>query len=341
MYTLGIDLHKNFAFWSLLDPDGSVLWQKKLETNLDLAKEEAQKLPKPCQAVLEPTGCFSLYAERLKEAGVDPHLAHPLEVKLIAKSKSKNDKIDATILAQLLRSNFLPEAYLPSKDIKELRSFIQFRSKIVSTKTRAKTRMRMLLNSLNIKTDITDLFGVKGIKFLEALNLSPLMAIQRDELIRTVNTCNGQLKTINAVILELAEKDDDIQRIMTIPTIGPVVATVIKAYVADFKRFPNADKLASYAGLVPSVRQSGDKEAHGHITKQGPGMLRWALVQSAAIVRPSHGDLYKFYNKKKVKIGVKKARIALAKKLLTISYRVVIDKTEYIDMSKKEMDKTC
>ncbi len=341
MYTLGIDLHKNFTFWSLLDPDGQVLWQKKLETDLDLAKEEAQKLPKPCQAVLEPTGCFHLYAEKLKESGVEPHLAHPLEVSLIAKSKNKNDKIDATILAQLLRTNFLPEAYLPSKDIKELRSFIQFRSKIVSTKTRAKVRMRMLLNSLNIKTDITDLFGVKGIKFLEELKLSPLMRIQRDELTRTVAACNSQLKTINAVIKAIAERDDDIQRIMTIPTIGPVVATTIKAYVADFKRFSSADKLAAYAGLVPSVRQSGDKETHGHITKQGPGMLRWALVQSAAIIRPSHGELYKFYNRKKVKIGVKKARIALAKKLLTISYRVVIDKTEYIDKSKKEEDKTC
>ena len=70
-------------------------------------------------------------------------------------------------------------------------------------------------------------------------------------------------------------------------------------------------------------------------------MLRWALVQSAAIIRPCHGELYQFYNKKKVKIGVKKARIALAKKLLTISYRVVIDKSEYIDKSKKEEDKTC
>ncbi len=341
MYTLGIDLHKNFAFWSLLNPDGDVLWQKKLETDLDLINEEAKDIPGPCQAVLEPTGCFALYAEKLRESGIEPHLAHPLEVKLIAKSKNKNDKIDATILAQLLRANFLPEAYLPTKDIKELRSFIQFRSKVVSTKIRAKTRMRMLLNSLNIKTDITDLFGVKGLKFLEDLKLSPLTAIQRDELIRTVGACNSQLKTINAVINEIAEKDDDIQRMMTIPTIGPLVATTIKAYVADFKRFPNADKLACYAGLVPSVRQSGDKEAHGHITKQGPGMLRWALVQSAAITRPSHGELHKYYQKKKAKIGVKKARIALAKKLLTISYRVVIDKTEYIDKSKKEMDKTC
>lgn len=165
MYTLGIDLHKEFAVWALLGPEGATLGQKKIATDLDSLSAEAKVLPKPCQAVLEPVGCFWLYAETLEREGITAHLAHPSEVKLIAKSKNKNDKIDATVLAQLLRTDFLPETYLPTREVKELRSFLMFRHQLVATRTRARNRMRMLLNSLNIKTTVIDLFGKKGIAF--------------------------------------------------------------------------------------------------------------------------------------------------------------------------------
>lgn len=194
MHTLGIDLHKQFALWSLLNGDGDVLWQKKIATDLEKLPDEIKCLPEPCQAVLEPTGCFALYAEALRSKGIDTHLAHPIKVKFIAESKNKNDKIDATILAQLLRTNFLPEAYLPSKDIRELRSLLMYRKQLVSMRTMAKNRMRMLLNQLGIKTKLTDIFGKKGIKFLRSLELSILNQVQRDQLIQTVGTLNGHIK---------------------------------------------------------------------------------------------------------------------------------------------------
>lgn len=342
MYTLGIDLHKNFTFWSLINPKGKVLWNKKLTTNLAEVSIFAQELPKPCQAVLEPTGCFASYADKLSECGVKTHLAHPVKVKYIAESKHKNDKVDATILAQLLRTNFLPEAYLPKKKIRQLRSFMMFREQIIANRTRAKNRMRMLLNQQGIKTSISDLFGKKGLSFLKSLNLSPLDQIQRDQLIQTVAIANSQIKTIRVVLEQMAENDDDILRMRTIPNIGIIAASVIKAYIGDFNRFSNAQKLVCYAGLVPSIRQSGDSLKSGHITKEGPSILRKILVQAAVGIRPSAGYLYDNYKTKAKKIGFKKARIVLAKKLLTIAYRVVKDKTVYQcqPIHKSEMDKT-
>lgn len=340
MYTLGIDLHKEFAFWSLLDPKGKLLWQKKLVTNLEELPSKASELPQPCQAVLEPVGCFALYADILKSKSISTHLAHPVKVKYIAESTNKNDKIDSVVLGQLLRTNFLPEAYLPSRKMRELRSFLCFRNQIVQTRTRAKNRMRMLLNRLGIKAKITDLFGKKGSIFLKGLNLSPLNGIQRDQLIQTVATANSQLKTIKAVLEKIAQSDDEVFRMRTIPNIGLVAALTIKAYVGDFNRFPNAQKLVAYAGLAPSVRQSGSSQKNGHITREGPGILRGALVQSAAGIKSTAGFLYTFYEKKKRKIGFKKARIVLAKKLLSIAYRVVMDKTVFNPNKYQEMGKT-
>lgn len=143
---------------------------------------------------------------------------------------------------------------------------------------------------------------------------------------------------------KIADKDDDIIRMKTIPNIGLIAAVVIKAYVGDFNRFPNAQKLASYAGLIPSVRQSGEHTRSGHITKEGPRILRAVLVQSATGMKPSAGSLYEVYHKKGKEIGYKKARVMMAKKLLTIAFRVVRDKTIYIDNPdrySKKMDKTC
>lgn len=340
MYTLGIDLHKEFALWSLIDKKGNNLWQEKVATNLELVSSKAKELPKPCQAVLEPVGCFALYAEKLKEQEIDTHLAHPSKVKLIAETKIKNDKIDATVLAQLLRTNFLPEAYLPSKNIRQLRSFLLLRNQIVANRTRAKNRMRMLLTQWGIKTNLTDLFGKKGLEFLKGLSLSYLDKIQRDELIRVAATSNSQVKNLNCVLEKIAESDDNVQRMKTVPNIGTITALTIKAYVGKFNRFSNASKLVSYAGLIPSLRQSGNSIKSGHITKQGPSMLRAVLVQAAAGIRSSAGYLYHYYKNKSKKIGFKKARIALAKKLLTIAYRVVKDKTVYQDKITK-MGKTC
>lgn len=343
MYTLGIDLHKEFALWDLLDEKGKVLREEKIPTDLELVSLKARKLPKPSQAVLEPVGCFALYAQRLEDEGIEVHLAHPSKVKLIAESKNKNDKIDAYVLAQLLRTKFLPEAYLPSWEIRELRSLIISRNQIVATRTRAKNRMRMLLTQLGIKTPkITDLFGKKGIKFLESLKLAPLYDLQKRQLIQTVETCNSQLRILNCVLQKVAQRSDDIQRMMSIPNIGTIAACTIKAYVGDFNRFPNTRKLTSYSGLVPSTRQSGSSTKSGHITRCGPSILRAVLVQAAAGIRPSAGQLYEFYKRKAYKIGIKKARIALAKKMLCIAYRVVVDKTEFVNKNKNtEMDKTC
>jgi transposase len=343
MHTLGIDLHKQFALWSLLDQKGNVLWQKKLITDLEKLPEETKCLPSPCQAVLEPTGCFSLYAEILKDRGIDTHLAHPIKVKYIAESKNKNDKIDATILAQLLRANFLPEAYLPSQAIRELRSLLVYRNQLVSMRTMAKNRMRMLLNQLGIKTKLSDIFGKKGIIFLQGLELSIINQIQRDQLIHLVGTLNSQIKILNQSLEKITKKDDDVQRMITIPTIGLIASVTIKAYVGDFKRFPDSSKLVSYAGLIPSVRQSGEHTKTGHITKEGPRLLRAVLVQSITGMKPSAGYLYEQYHKKGKEIGYKKARVMMAKKLLIIAFRIVKDKTTYVDnpLNTKKMGKTC
>ena len=341
MYTLGIDLHKQFALWSMVDDQGSVMWQKKLDTDLASLPAIAETLPTPCQAVLEPTGCFALYAQILEEHQIKTHLAHPVKVKYIAESKNKNDKIDATILAQLLRTNFLPEAYLPTCEIRELRSLLNYRNQLVTMRTMAKNRMRMLLNQLNIKAKFSDIFGKKGIVFLRSLNLSALNQVQRDQLINVVGNLNSHIKAIKQGLDKIAIEDDDIVRMQTIPSVGVIAATTIKAYVGDFSRFPNAKKLASYAGLVPSVRQSGTHTKTGHITKEGPKILRAVLVQAATSMRPSAGELYKQHQKRSKEIGFKKARIALAKKLLTIAYRVVTDKTIFQDSSNCENTKLC
>ena len=123
--------------------------------------------------------------------------------------------------------------------------------------------------------------------------------------------------------------NDEISILLTIPGIGYFSALLIYAEVGDINRFPNSKKLCSYAGLVPTVRQSGNKIIRGRITKEGNKLLRWVLVQCAHMAVRKDERLRQFYERIKAKKGHQKAIVATARKLLTVIYACWKNKTPY------------
>lgn len=331
-YSLGIDLHKRFAYWTLINSEREILWEGKVPTDEDKTKSAALSLPVPkeeCRAVIEPVELWGWYSELLEECGLKVVLANPLQVSLIAKSRLKYDRIDSKILAELLQTGYLPVSYLAPRETRDVRELLRSRIALVSTRTKLKNRIHTILSKEGRMPQVTDLFGKRGLSWIEAQPLRPVHRAEVESYLRIIASINVEIDSMNKEIDIRAKHDEETTLLMTLPGVGPFTALLIKAETGDFSRFPTAEALASFSGLIASSRSSGGKLRYGSITKQGSKYLRWSLVQAAIKVRPSWGNLFTFHERIKEKRGVKIARTALARKMLTVAWHLIKKKEPF------------
>jgi transposase len=325
-YHLGVDLHQKWSYWTLMNDKKDVLYQGKVPTTEKDTRSALALLPVPArevQAAIEPVSQWGWYAEVLEKEGVSVKLADALKAKLIASSKLKNDKVDSRTLAELLRTDFLPTAYLAPRETRELREFLRWRQFTVRLRTKCKNRIHSILWKHGLRSPGTDLFGKKARVWLEKQPLNPVFKDELASLLRMIESLGLEAKTLDEEISRRVSIDDEAKTLMTMPGVGPYTALLIQAEVGDFKRFNDPKKLGSYAGLVSSTRSSGEKMRFGNITRQGSHYLRTAMVEAATRIRPKHGDLSAFFSRIKEKKGPKVARVALARKMLVALWFMV------------------
>ena len=325
-YSLGIDLHKRFAYWTLINAERKILWEGKVQTDGEKTKSAALALPVPiheCRAVIEPVDLWGWYAELLEECGLTVVLANSLQVSLIAKSRLKYDRIDSKILAELLQTGYLPVSYLAPRETRDVREMLRSRISLVSVRTCLKNRIHTALSKEGKMSPVSDLFGKKGLAWISEQTLRPVHRAEVDSYLRIMETIDAELNLIQKEIYVRSKHDADTVILMTIPGVGPFTALLIKAEVGTFDRFPTPESLASFSGLIASSRSSGGKLKYGRITKQGSRYLRWSMVQAAAKVNSTWGNLATFHERIKEKKGVKVARVALARKMLTVAWHLV------------------
>jgi transposase len=266
------------------------------------------------------------------DAGTDEVvLAHPKRVRAIAAAKVKTDKIDATTLAHLARADLLPTAYAPPIEIRELRDLVRHRSKLVRERTRHKNRIHTILAKYNLHSPCTDLFGKKGRAFLEDIrkHLSSIHQTMLDDYLGLIDGLNERIKSVNQVIRTWAKDDPQAQLLISMPGIGIYSEAVIVADIGDIKRFDSPKQLCSYAGLAPSTRSSDARVRHGRITKEGSPRLRWIMVSAAQRAPCASPQLASFYERTLQRHGKKTGRVALARKMLSIVYYMLLRRTPF------------
>jgi len=312
-----------------MDAQGNIGDQRRLPN--DAMPDYVSQLPESTFAVLEATGNWS-YMYDILEAGTDEVvLVHPRRVRAIAAARVKTDKIDATTLAHLARADLLPTAYAPPIETRELRDLVRHRSKLVRERTRHKNRIHTILSKHNLHSPCTDLFGKKGRAFLKETrkHLSSIHQMMLDDYLKLIDGLNEQIKSVNQVIRAWAKEDPQAQLLTSMPGIGIYSAAVIIADIGDIKRFDSPKQLCSYAGLVPSTRSSDTRVRHGRITKEGSPWLRWIMVSAAQRAPCASPRLASFFERMLQQHGKKTARVALARKMLSIVYYMLLRNTPY------------
>jgi transposase len=272
--------------------------------------------------------------DELRELGCKVHIVHPLKVKWIAESKKKTDRVDAQLLAHLLRIGGLPEpVHMPSRRSRELRALLGARRQLVQMRTKLMNVARGLLRQQRVQIRAKGLRTEQGWRELKNLPLSAAVREVVDAYAATVAATTAALKALDGELTRRAGVDARVARLQTIPGVGQVSAQTLVASVDRIERFANAKKLVAYSGLVPSVRASGDRVVYGRITKQGRSEIRAVWVQAAhaalAVKDGRARPLQRWCERVAHRRGKKTALVALARKLLTIAFHLLRDRTTY------------
>ena len=210
-------------------------------------------------------------------------VAHPGQLRLIFRSRNKNDRKDAERLAKLLYLGEVPAVHVPSPDVRTWRELINCRSQVIAKRTRAKNTVRALLRSAGITPPKQPgLWTKKGLAWLRQLDLpTPSQQLRRDLLVEEIETLLRQVRRLEQHLNHQAQHTPAIAQLRSIPGVGIRTAEAVAAFVDDPHRFRNAKAVGRYFGLVPCQDQSGDKNRLGHITREGAPVVRQLVAEAA------------------------------------------------------------
>jgi transposase len=303
----GIDLHKRTVVFSTVTAEGQSVRDAQLPTTRAAVRAYFAALPGPHRAVVESTSNWYWLRDLLVSAGVDLRLGHSKYIKAISYAKVKTDAVDAATLAQLLRSDLIPEAHMVSAEWREARDLLRARLQLVSQQVRCKNTLAGLLAQYNVTT-------------LEAL--PALVQVRTTMLAEQFALLGTQAKRLAGELNPVLIPTADVQRLLWIPGIGRLVAFTIWLEVDGIGRFPSARDFVSYCRLVPGAGNSGGKTRHKR-TKDGNRYLKIAFSHAAIRAIQYYPEIRAFYRALARRKPPIVARAVVAKELARIVYYVL------------------
>lgn len=321
---VGLDVHLRTCCATAMNERGEILKQEKF-ANESLEIERFFKDINDAKVAIEASYSWMPVYELLESKGYEVKLAHPKETRIIAKAKVKTDKVDSERLAHLLRSDLLPTSYVPPKEIRELRNLVRLRTYLVRERTRFKNKIYAELAKRGIHV-FRNPFTKTGCASLKELGIKAI-----NECMAMIGLLDERIRSISQELKRRAGEMEEARILMTIPGVGYFSALTILAEIGDVSRFSDEEKLCAYAGLVPSLHQSGSTRRYGPITKEGSRMLRWILQEClwSHIRYCKESHISRFFFRLAALKGEQVAAVAAARKLLVASYWMLRNREEF------------
>jgi transposase len=326
---IGLDVHRDFCVVAICE-EGQVRTGARVPSTPDGLAVLAQSLLPSDRVALEVTGsCWEV--ARILEPHVDRVVVVSPDDTGIAQARAKTDRLDARTLARLLSSGELESVWMPDERCRVLRRRLSRREQLMRSRTRSKNEIHAVLQRrLQGKPPCSDLFGVKGRRWLAELELPLEERESVDAAARHVDFLDAEIAAVDRLIAQQALTWPEIRRLMTVPGVNLICASTFIAAVGDPRRFLTSRKLVAYLGLDPKVRQSGDAPARsGRISKRGSAAARWALVEAAWSVVLQPGPLHAFYERTRARRGHGKAIVATARKLAILFWCMLCRGEDY------------
>jgi transposase len=239
------------------------------------------------------------------------------------------------MLAHLLRTDLVPEVYQRSKENRGVQKILRQRVFYVEAMTRVKNRVHALIAQQReeVRQEAArekNLFSERGQKVILGLSLAVREKQMLASLVKTFRHLRDRLQETTALVEEVCQRSREAQLIQTMPGFGTFLSVLAATEIADIARFEDAAHLHAYAGVVPSTHSSGERSYHGKITKEGNRWLRWAAVEAVWPGIRADFEMRLFYERLKKRKGANSAKVATARRLLTIIYRMLKENRPYI-----------
>jgi transposase len=283
-----------------------------------------------CTAVLESTGnLWHKTYEVLESKGIPVKLANPLKTRAIAEARIKTDKISARILAHLLRADLIPECYIPPRNVRERRDLLRHRSALIRARTVARNQVHNILDKYDKVCEYKDVFCKAGMRWLEGLELQGIDQEILMSHLRHLRELDMEIGYVESLIASEALRDEDVALLLTLIGVSYFGALLLVSEIGDITRFSSPRKLASWAGLCPSLHQSGEMVKYGRIKKAGNRHVRWLMVQAASSASQHDEELRRLYLRARRRQGHQKAVVRVANKMLRIVWCMLTKREPY------------
>ena len=328
MYYIGLDVHKKTISYCVKEVSGQIHSEGALQATRAELDSWMKTLPQPWAAAMEATIFTGWIYDHLLPHAAELKVAHPLMLRAIALAKKKNDRIDAGKIADSLRCDFLPECHMVSTAIRERRQTLRYRNLLVRQAVQLKNKISGLLMETGVSYNRQKLHKVGYFRELMATNqdvtarLRPLLKLCREALERSQKTEGALVRSLSRDPL-LAQR---VERLKTIPAVGPITALTWALEIGDVKRFPSLKQVISYCGLCGDEKSSANIAKRTRLSKQRNKHLQTVLVEAAKMAPRHSADLALIYEKEKQNGNANRATLAVARKI--VAYLLAIDRGE-------------
>lgn len=336
MVYCGLDVATKSSYLYVTDGSGRKLTSGEVATSEgDLKARLKPYVKRGLKVAIEAGNQAAWIYEVLDGMGAEVVVVNPTKVKVIAESRRKTDKIDAKVLCELLRGDWLPcPVWMPGRETRELRGLLAARRQLVSARSKLCNVVRGMLRQEGVRLPARALSSEVGWgRVMEREYRLEHIRPMIESYVRSFKSLSESIKALDRELREREKGDARVERLKTIPNVGRISSLTFAAAVDDVHRFSSSRKVVSYSGLSPTVDASGERVVYGPISREGRSELRAVWVEVAhrvahdrsAAARP----LRKWFERVARRRGKKTATVALARKLLTIAYQMLKEGKDY------------
>ena len=316
MIIIGVDFHPEFQQIAFLDSDTGEFQEKQLRH-----REEAEKFYRALAATgqkvrvgMEASGHARWFERLLAELQLELWIGDAAEIQSKRARKQKTDRQDAQHILKLMLKDDFPRIWVPSWENRDLRQLLWHRHRLVQARTRIMNQLQAVAINEGLRCK-KRLWRAGGREQLESFQLAPWASRRRSDLLELLDRLSPTITELGQAIEQEAAKRPEAQRLRTHPGVGALTALAFVLIIGNVERFQRGKQIASYLGLVPLEKSSGNRRRLGHISKQGSSMLRFLLVEAAQVTVRSVPEWRSQYFHLMMRRGRKTAKVAMARRL--------------------------
>jgi transposase len=321
MIIIGADYHPGFQQVAFVDGDTGEFQERRLAHRDEAEKfyRELAAQGKKVRVGIEASGHARWFERLLAELNFELWIGDAAEIRSKQVRKQKTDRQDAQLLLRLMIEDRFPRIWVPSWENRDLRQLLWHRHRMVQARTRIMNQLQAIALNEGLLCK-KRLWRESGRQQLESFGLAPWASRRRQDLLELLDRLNPTIAELNQAVEQQVEKCPEAQRLMTHPGVGPLTALAFVLIIGKADRFHCGKQIASYVGLVPLEKSSGNRRRLGHITKEGSSMLRFLLVEAAQVTARSIPEWRSKYFHLRMRRGKKIAKVAMARRLAVRLY---------------------